>query len=368
MILVFITQEEEEDHGDDIANHKEFVVYDIEPLIKEECLVLRNLYVETRSTEVEQREQLFHTRCKVHNKIWNLNSDSSSCTSVVSRALVVELKLQTRDPDKPYKLHWNEPESSRIMPYSVLLACIYDDGGFRAEVLYQNACHILLGRPWQFDRKVEHDETSNVYSVTNGNVTYNLKPMSSNKVKESKLKKGSMFIEAQDVEEILARGEQAYSAGLLDEFMDVFAEDLPYKLPPLPGIEHQIDLIPGAALPNKPAYRCNPEEANELQRQVQELIERGYVQESLSSCAVPTLLVPKKEGTWRICIDSGAGNNITIKNHFPLPRLDDILDELSSSCMFSKLDLRCGYHQMRIREGDEWKITFKMKQGYMNGS
>ncbi|XP_074278621.1 uncharacterized protein LOC141602215 [Silene latifolia] len=180
-----------------------------------------------------------------------------------------------------------------------------------------NACHILLGRPWQFDRKVEHDGRANVYSVMKGNVRYNLKPMSPNKIKESKTKKGSMFMEAREVEEALARGKRTYvllvrelgSVGvcddrgvqeLLEEFRDVFPDELPDGLPPLRGIEHQIDLIPGAALPNKPAYRCNPEEAKELQRQVQELIDRGYVQESLSPCAVPALLVPKKEGTWRI--------------------------------------------------------------------
>eukprot|EP00257_Ricinus_communis_P027859 XP_025015273.1 uncharacterized protein LOC112536688 [Ricinus communis] len=84
-------------------------------------------------------------------------------------------------------------------------------------------------------------------------------------------------------------------------------------LPPFRGNEHAIDLIPGAPLPNKAAYRCNPEQAKELQRQVEELIEKGYVRESLSSCAVPALLMPKKEGTWRMCINSRAINNITIK-------------------------------------------------------
>ncbi|XP_074303011.1 uncharacterized protein LOC141637431 [Silene latifolia] len=135
-----------------------------------------------------------------------------------------------------------------------------------------------------------------------GNVRYNLKPMSPNKIRESKTKKGSMFMEAREVEEALARGERTYvllvrelgSVGvcddrgvqeLLEEFRDVFPDELPDGLPPLRGIEHQIDLILGAALPNKPAYRCNPEEAKELQRQVQELIDRGYVQESLSPCA-----------------------------------------------------------------------------------
>ena len=88
--------------------------------------------------------------------------------------------------------------------------------------------------------------------------------------------------------------------GLLNQYKDVFPTDLPPGLPPVRGIEHQIDLVPGASLPNKPAYSYNPKETKELQRQVEELIKKGYVRESLSPCAVPTLLVPKKDGTWRM--------------------------------------------------------------------
>ena len=84
---------------------------------------------------------------------------------------------------------------------------------------------------------------------------------------------------------------------VIDEFHDIFPEELPRELPPLRGIEHAIDLQPGAVLPNRPAYRMNPEEAKELKRQVDELIEKGFVRESTSPCAVPALLVPKKDGT-----------------------------------------------------------------------
>jgi hypothetical protein len=90
---------------------------------------------------------------------------------------------------------------------------------------------------------------------------------------------------------------------LLQEFKDVFPAEIPPMLPPLRGIEHQIELIPGASLPNRAAYRTNPEETKEIQRQVQELLDNGYVRESLSPCAVPVILVPKKNGTWRMCVD-----------------------------------------------------------------
>ncbi|PKI48239.1 hypothetical protein CRG98_031372 [Punica granatum] len=96
------------------------------------------------------------------------------------------------------------------------------------------------------------------------------------------------------------------------EYEDVFPEETPHGLPPIRGIEHQIDFVPGATIPNRPAYMSDPDETKELQRQVSELLEKGYVRESMSPCAIPVILVPKKDETLRMRVDCRAINNITV--------------------------------------------------------
>uniref|UniRef100_A0A2N9I1W6 Reverse transcriptase domain-containing protein n=1 Tax=Fagus sylvatica TaxID=28930 RepID=A0A2N9I1W6_FAGSY len=165
-------------------------------------------------------------------------------------------------------------------------------------------------RPWQFDRKVTHDGFKNRYSFVKDSRTVTLVPLTPRQVYEDQ------------------------------EYEDVFPNDVPSGLPPIRGIEHQIDFVPGATIPNRPAYRSNPEETKELQRQVEELLAKGHVRESMSPCAVSVLLVPKKDGTWRMCVDCRAINNITVKYRHPIPRLDDMLDELHGSSIFTKIDLK----------------------------
>jgi hypothetical protein len=149
---------------------------------------------------------------------------------------------------------------------------------------------------------------------------------------------------------------------LLDSFADIVVDELPKSLLPIRCISHHINLILGASLLNKETDRLTPQENEEVKNQFQELLDKGLVRESLSPCAVPTLLSPNKDGGWIMCIDSRAINKITIRYKFPLPIMDDLMDYLSGENFFSKIDLKIGDHQIRMREGDEWKTTFKTKE------
>ena len=124
-----------------------------------------------------------------------------------------------------------------------------------------------------------------------------------------------------------------------------------------------MDLIPRANFPNNVAHRITLKKSEELNRTVHELLQKGLIRENMSPCFVPAILAPKKNGEWRMCIYSRAINKITIKYRFPLPRMDDIMDCLSGVEYFRKKDPKSGYHQIHIREGDEWKSNLKTKEG-----
>ncbi|KAD5961899.1 hypothetical protein E3N88_13372 [Mikania micrantha] len=147
------------------------------------------------------------------------------------------------------------------------------------------------------------------------------------------------------------------------EFPDVFPEKLP-GIPPDREVEFTIDLVPGAESISKAPYRMAPTELKELKEQLEELLDLGFIRPSVSPWGAPVLFVKKKDGTMRLCIDYRELNKITIRNRYPLPRIDDLFDQLQGAKCFSKIDLRSGYHQLKIKDSDISKSAFRTRYGH----
>ncbi|KAL0540342.1 hypothetical protein IC582_024578 [Cucumis melo] len=150
---------------------------------------------------------------------------------------------------------------------------------------------------------------------------------------------------------------------VVKEFLDVFPDDLS-GLPPDREIEFTIELFPGTTPISQVPYRMAPNELKELKMQLQELVDKGYIRPSVSSWGAPVLFVKKKDGTLRLCIDYRQLNKVTIRNKYPLPRIDDLFDQLRGAALFSKIDLRSGYHQLKVRESNIAKTAFRTRYGH----
>jgi hypothetical protein len=146
------------------------------------------------------------------------------------------------------------------------------------------------------------------------------------------------------------------------EFSDVFPEDLP-GLPPERDVEFVIELKPGTAPISRRSYRMPPNELTELKTQLQDLLEKGFIRPSSSPWGCPAIFVKKKDQTLRMCVDYRPLNEVTIKNKYPLPWIDILIDQLTGAWVFSKIDLRSGYHQIRIRPEDIPKNAFTTRYG-----
>jgi len=269
--------------------------------------------------EENQRDHIFYSRCTIQGKVCSLIIDGDSCTNVASTHLVSKLGLSTIPHPQPYSLQWlkkgNEVQVTKQALISFSVANLRDE--VLCDVLPMDACHLLLGRPWQFDKDAIHYGKSNTYSFKLKGKSYTLTPLLPSQVKPihpltgvGNTSEKALFFSETRVERSINKGRTILALFMLEkgegetllhplaqpliqDFCDVFPDDLPPGLPPVRGIEHHIDLLPGAALPNKPAYRCSPTKTKELQRQVQELIDREYIRESMSSCSVPALSLRK---------------------------------------------------------------------------
>nr|GEV84580.1 putative reverse transcriptase domain-containing protein [Tanacetum cinerariifolium] len=237
---------------------------------------------------------------------------------------------------------------------------------------------VIIGMDWLrkyhaiivCDEKLVHVPYGNETLIFHGNKSNNgresrLMVISCSKAQEYMTKGCQIFLAhiSTKKEDDKSEGKQLKDVPIVRDFPKVFPEDLP-GLPPARPVEFQIDLISGAAPVARAPYRLAPFEMKELLEQLQELSDKGFIRLSSSPWGAPVLFVKKKDGSFRMCIDYRELNNLTVKNRYPLPRIDDLFDQLQGSSIYSKIDLRSGYHQLRVREQDTPKTAFRTRYGH----
>ncbi|GJR93260.1 putative reverse transcriptase domain-containing protein [Tanacetum coccineum] len=213
--------------------------------------------------------------------------------------------------------------------------------------------------PWGNETLIIHGDGSNQGNVTRLNI------ISCTKTQKYMEKGFPIFLAHVTAKEVEDKSEKKRleDVPIVQDFPKVFLEDLS-GLPPTRQVEFQIDLVPGAAPVARAPYRLAPSEMKELSEQLKELSDKGFIRPSSSPWGAPVLFVKKKDGSFRMCIDYRELNKLTVKNRYPLPRIDDLFDQLQGSSVYSKIDLRSGYHQLRVREEDIPKTAFRTRYGH----
>ncbi|GJR69884.1 putative reverse transcriptase domain-containing protein [Tanacetum coccineum] len=213
--------------------------------------------------------------------------------------------------------------------------------------------------PWGNETLIVHgDESNRGYEA-------HLHIISYSKTQEYMLKGCPVFLAHVTTKEVEDKSEKKRleDVPIFRDFPEVFPEDLP-GLPLTRQVEFQIDLVPGVAPVARVPYRLEPSEMKELSEQLKELFEKGFIRPSSSPWGAPVLFVKKKDESFRMYIDYRELNKLTVKNRYPLPRIDDLFDQLQGSSVYSKIDLRSGYHQLRVREEDILKTAFRTRYGH----
>jgi hypothetical protein len=328
------------------------------------------------------RIELFHIRVvSKHTKIDTL-FDIGSQTNLISEETIKKIKLETIPHPKPYPLGWICDNAKLQVTRRCKLRCAITTNFIdevELDVIPLDICGIVLGSPYLYDRKAIFHHHENKYHLFKYGVEYivrsHTKKMNLSLINARQMKrlvnasKNCVLLMIKPKEDIETKAFQGCDTKLksnlfevVNQYDEMFKE--PKGLPPKRGIQHEIPLQQDSPLPNIGMYRMSIMENYEIKKQIQEFLDKGVIVPSSLPCGSPIVLVPKKDGTWCMCVDFKALNKITLKNRYPLPRIDDLLDQLKDAKYFTKLDLRNRYHQIRIVEGDTWKNAFKTKQAF----
>ncbi|KAL0536183.1 hypothetical protein IC582_025122 [Cucumis melo] len=298
---------------------------------------------------------------------------SGSSHSFISSAFVSHARLEVEPLH--HVLSVSTPSGECMLSKEKVKACKIEISGHVIEVtlivLDMLDFDVILGMDWLAANHASID-------CSRKEVTFNPPSMASFKFKGGGSKSLPQVISAIRASKLLSQGTWGILASVVDtreadvslssepvvrDYPDIFPEELP-GLPPHREVEFAIELEPGTVPISRAPYRMAPAELKELKVQLQELLDKGFIRPSVSPWGAPVLFVKKKDGSMRLCIDYRELNKVTVKNRYPLPRIDDLFDQLQGATVFSKIDLRSGYHQLRIKDEDVPKTAFHSRYGH----
>ncbi|KAL0536920.1 hypothetical protein IC582_025883 [Cucumis melo] len=299
--------------------------------------------------------------------------DSGSSHSFISSAFVSHARLEVEPLHQILSV--STPSGECMLSKEKVKACQIEISGHVIEVtlivLDMLDFDVILGMDWLAANHASID-------CSRKEVTFNPPSLASFKFKGGGSKSLPQVISAIRASKLLSQGTWGILASVVDtreadvslsskpvvrDYPDVFPEELP-GLPPHKEVEFAIELEPGTVPISRAPYRMAPAELKELKVQLQELLDKGFIRPSVSPWGAPVLFVKKKDGSMRLCIDYRELNKVTVKNRYPLPRIDDLFDQLQGATVFSKIDLRSGYHQLRIKDEDVPKTAFRSRYGH----
>ncbi|KAA0054781.1 ty3-gypsy retrotransposon protein [Cucumis melo var. makuwa] len=299
--------------------------------------------------------------------------DSASSHSFISSAFVLHARLEVEPLH--HVLSVSTPSGECMLSKEKVKACQIEIAGHVIEVMLlvldMLDFDVILGMDWLAANHASID-------CSRKEVAFNPPSMASFKFKGEGSRSLPQVISAIRASKLLSQGTWSILASVVDtrevdvslssepvvrDYPDVFPEELP-GLPPHREVEFSIELEPGTVPISRVPYRMAPAELKELKVQLQELLDKGFIRPSVSPWGALILFVKKKDGLMRLCIDYRELNKVTIKNRYPLPRIDDLFDQLQGATVFSKIDLRSGYHQLRIKDGDVPKTAFRSRYGH----
>jgi len=311
----------------------------------------------------DNRDRLIKVNGKINGHVALLLIDSGASHNYVGMHFINQTNMKMDIPKRPnYGITLANGMQSEIKGYLQRTLVTIDDLSIPKQdfdVLDLGNYDAILGKPWLYDANPRIDWRCNLLTIRRNGTFYQIGSISPTPHTEC----ASVFISQQTFAKsaiqdecfvIIASNKSAIShqqpsqeiQNILSQYMDVFPMELPNGLPPTRDVDHRIELEPDSKPTFGPIYRLSTPELKELRKQLDELIQKGFIRPSTSPYGASVLFVNKKDGKLRLCIDYCALNKQTVKNRYPLPRIDDLLDQLHGVKVFSKIDLRSGYHQI----------------------